>query len=301
EELCGPNGLGFTYVSVGDSVSRPIVDKLGTVIGCIAPPPSEDWTDQINEQAIAALERERSGKEEEAMKTKKNKRSKKKFGLLFKPEEEVHRRGHYLVKADRLSGGGGQATIKRIYHSNRNEAGLNRLRHEQCFIRVAGHMSAVFAYWSLGLSTDTSADYLYPDLQVFDFQKFKPVSGHFSQPDTVEKLRGNDPSLVFNFPNSIFACATYNFGPETITMTHLDYLNYIAGWCGITNFGRFDYRKGGHFVLWDLKLVLEFPPGWTILIPSAYLRHSNTAIGPNETRYSFTQYTVGAIFRYVED
>ncbi|THU75387.1 hypothetical protein K435DRAFT_581962, partial [Dendrothele bispora CBS 962.96] len=119
-------------------------------------------------------------------------------------------------------------TIKRIYHPSRNEAGLTRLRHEPCFIHVAGHMSAVFAYWS-------------PKLYNYYV-------------DTVQKLRGNDPSLVFNFSNSIFACATYNFGPETVTVTHLDYLNYIAGWCGITNFGRFDYRKGGHFVLWDLKL-----------------------------------------------
>ncbi|THU82126.1 hypothetical protein K435DRAFT_823280 [Dendrothele bispora CBS 962.96] len=112
-------------------------------------------------------------------------------------------------------------------------------------------MSTVFAYWS-------------PKLYNYYV-------------DTVQKLRGNDPSLVFNFSNSIFACATYNFGPETVTVTHLDYLNYIAGWCGITNF---------------------VPSS---LIPSAYLQHSNTAIPFGETRYLFTQYTAGAIFRYIED
>lgn len=53
-------------------------------------------------------------------------------------------------------------------------------------------------------------------------------------------------------------------------------------------------------MLWDLHLVIEFPPGSTILIPSASLRHGNTAIQPGETRYSFTQYTAGGIFRWIE-
>lgn len=52
--------------------------------------------------------------------------------------------------------------------------------------------------------------------------------------------------------------------------------------------------------MWDLKLVIEFPPGSTILIPSATIRHSNVAIQKGETRYSFTQYTSGGLFRWVE-
>ena len=31
---------------------------------------------------------------------------------------------------------------------------------------------------------------------------------------------------------------------------------------------RFDYRKGGHIVLWELRLVIEFP-SFTFLLPSA--------------------------------
>jgi hypothetical protein len=64
--------------------------------------------------------------------------------------------------------------------------------------------------------------------------------------------------------------------------------------------GKFDPCRGGHLILWDLKLVIEFPPGSTILIPSATLRHSNVAIQPGETRYSFTQYTAGGLFRWVD-
>lgn len=62
---------------------------------------------------------------------------------------------------------------------------------------------------------------------------------------------------------------------------------------------RFRFKAGQHLVLWDLKVVIEFPPGSTILIPSAALRHSNTAIAKGETRYSFTQYSAGGLFRWV--
>lgn len=47
-------------------------------------------------------------------------------------------------------------------------------------------------------------------------------------------------------------------------------------------------------------MVIEFPPGSTILIPSATLRHSNVAIQKGETRYSFTQYAAGGLFCWVE-
>ena len=76
--------------------------------------------------------------------------------------------------------------------------------------------------------------------------------------------------------------------------------NLPFGWCAITALGSFDFKHGGHFVLWDLHLVIKFPPGLTILIPSASLHHGNTAIQTGEKRYSFTQYTAGGIFRWVE-
>lgn len=64
--------------------------------------------------------------------------------------------------------------------------------------------------------------------------------------------------------------------------------------------GNYNYKLGGHLILWDLRLVIEFPPGCSILIPSAILRHSNTTIAANERRYLLTQYTAGGIFQWVE-
>lgn len=72
------------------------------------------------------------------------------------------------------------------------------------------------------------------------------------------------------------------------------------GWCAITVLGSFNAKKGGHLVLRELGLVIEFPAGSTFFIPLAVITHYNTPIGRNETRYSFTQYTAGSIFRYVE-
>lgn len=104
-----------------------------------------------------------------------------------------------------------------------------------------------------------------------------------------------------NYPGSIFACASMNFGPRVRSFIHRDSLNLAFGWCAITALGDFDPTVGGHLILWDLQLAIEFPPGSTILIPSATLTHSNTAIRTHETRLSFTQYTAGGMFRWVDN
>ncbi|KAI0711485.1 hypothetical protein C8Q76DRAFT_622831, partial [Earliella scabrosa] len=109
-----------------------------------------------------------------------------------------------------------------------------------------------------------------------------------------------DPTLERNYRNNVFACATANVGPRTVTAKHVDYLNIPFGWCAITAIGKFNPRLGGHLILWELKKIIEFPPGSTILIPSAIIHHSNLAIAPHERRYSLTQYTAGGLFRWAE-
>ena len=83
-------------------------------------------------------------------------------------------------------------------------------------------------------------------------------------------------------------------------MEHRDAKNLPFGWCMITALGEFDPTKGGYFVLSDLKIFIEFPPGSTILIPSATLRHCNIPVQSSETRTSFTQFAAGDLFRYVQ-
>ena len=46
-------------------------------------------------------------------------------------------------------------------------------------------------------------------------------------------------------------------------------------------------------------MVIEFPRGSTIFIPSALITHSNLPIQPGERRMSFTQYTASGMFHWV--
>ncbi|HXC06529.1 MAG TPA: hypothetical protein VNZ86_17355 [Bacteroidia bacterium] len=77
--------------------------------------------------------------------------------------------------------------------------------------------------------------------------------------------------------------------------------NLANSWCSVTALGKFDSTQGGHLVLWDFGLIIEFPAGSTILIPSALLVHSNTSIQPDESRCSIVQYAAGGLFRWVEN
>jgi hypothetical protein len=104
--------------------------------------------------------------------------------------------------------------------------------------------------------------------------------------------------LQWNFQKSIFPAATFNFGPQTVTYEHTDSGNFASGMCGITALGEYNPVTGGHLILFDLGLIIQFPPGSTILIPSAILRHGNIPIHPGETRLSFTQYFAGGLVRW---
>jgi hypothetical protein len=85
------------------------------------------------------------------------------------------------------------------------------------------------------------------------------------------------------------------------TFKHRDVLNLAFGWCAVQALGHFNPKMGGHLVLWDLKLVIEFPPGALILLPSATVAHSNIPVQQGEERASFTQFSASGIFRYVDN
>lgn len=102
------------------------------------------------------------------------------------------------------------------------------------------------------------------------------------------------------FQNSIFPCCTWNLGPQCVCRGHCDSANLPHGWCAICSLGVFDHKKGGHLYLVELGLIIEFPPGSVILIPSSTVRHGNTPIADHETRYSFTLFAAGGLFRWVD-
>jgi hypothetical protein len=116
----------------------------------------------------------------------------------------------------------------------------------------------------------------------------------------INALLEHHSDLVVPLPGSVFAAASFNFGPMAQTYEHTDSGNKANGICPIFCSGTFDHKRGGHLILRQLKLLVEFPPGAFILIPSATLMHGNVAIEASEERESFTQYAAGGLFRWVE-
>lgn len=124
----------------------------------------------------------------------------------------------------------------------------------------------------------------------------KPV---FDEYNNVLKVTCKTLDLKPNFSNSPWTACTANLGKDVVTIPHLDPANLAFGWCSVTALGNFDPDAGGHLVLWDLGIYIRFPPGSTILIPSALVVHSNLPIRQGDTRCSLTQYTAGSLFRWV--
>ncbi|KAL0573314.1 hypothetical protein V5O48_008635 [Marasmius crinis-equi] len=172
---------------------------------------------------------------------------------------------------------------------------LQRLLDSPDFKRLSSYHNSSFNLWG-------------PEL----FDKYTWTVGKMHQhPETSH--------LPLPFKDSVFTACAFNFGGQVRTYKHRDHLNWAFGWCAITALGNFDPTKSARLVLWELKLVIDFPPGSTVLIPSAVITHSNTRIAEGQyaflqtrnslayrvltgdERTSFTQYSAGAIFRWAEN
>ncbi|KAK0449373.1 hypothetical protein EV421DRAFT_1889159 [Armillaria borealis] len=124
---------------------------------------------------------------------------------------------------------------------------------------------------------------------------------HDDYHDALDVLCDSNWDLCRNFIECVWAAMTINFGPMACTDRHTDFLNLVQGMCAIWALGNFDEKKGSHLVLWDLKLIIEFPAGSCILLPSVLLKHSNLPIHKGESRCSFVMYSVAGLFRWVEN
>jgi hypothetical protein len=116
---------------------------------------------------------------------------------------------------------------------------------------------------------------------------------------TLSSLYDDNPLLRSVFDGSPWPAVSINFPPNAYTELHTDAANKSNGMCPVFALGDYDYTKGGHLVLPDLNLVIEFPPGSIIFIPSATLRHGNIPVQSHEIRISWTQYAAGGLFRWV--
>ncbi|KAI0696766.1 hypothetical protein C8T65DRAFT_583190, partial [Cerioporus squamosus] len=188
------------------------------------------------------------------------------------PASSSNRRGTWAANLG-YSMGGGQTVPANIALGPNKEV-IEKLRDNDAVRRIALFMDRCFMTYQ------------------------RPMYKYYEE--NMGRLRRADPTLRANWQPDVFAAATFNFGPRSVARVHTDDKNFAPGWCGIMALGDFDHKKGGHMVLWDLKLVVEFPPGTVMFIPSAILRHSNTTVAEHEKRMSFTQFTAGALFRWVD-
>lgn len=75
------------------------------------------------------------------------------------------------------------------------------------------------------------------------------------------------PHLKPHFDDNAFSGVTFNVGPRVVTYRHRDHLNLPFGLCCVTALGDFDHKRGGHLVLWDLKLIIQAPQARRTLYP----------------------------------
>ncbi|KAJ7613460.1 hypothetical protein FB45DRAFT_1111969, partial [Roridomyces roridus] len=187
-----------------------------------------------------------------------------------------HRRAQqpYIPISCGASFGGGQGEPGVLQNNPQNKAVTDKLKAHEYFGRIVGFTMSLM--------------YIYAHRLLARYQQNKD-----------DLLKWNK-DLQWNFPHSVFAACTFNF-VNVVMEKHLDFGNMAAGLCPITALGRFNPDRGGHLILWELKLIIRFPPGSTILVPSSIVTHSNTPIAPGEIRHSFTQYTAGALFRWASN
>ncbi|KAJ7248908.1 hypothetical protein B0H12DRAFT_990774, partial [Mycena haematopus] len=76
----------------------------------------------------------------------------------------------------------------------------------------------------------------------------------------------------------------------------------IGGWDNLIALGEYEPSLGGQVIFWDLGLVVGFPPGSSILLPSGgVLRYSFVAVRPHERRYSILQWAGAGVSRWLDN
>ncbi|KAJ7105440.1 hypothetical protein C8R43DRAFT_906657 [Mycena crocata] len=244
------------------SSPKLILDLHGRIIAILLGRPEDpDWDDVVRKAGQAMDRARRVGKTS---------------GAFSSAKDSSHRRGKYAQLTTGVSFGGGQqvASPGNLVNAPERLKLINYLLRNKNIRRLAGFQSSGLA-------------------------RYAPKLWRFMV-DNLQLLFDRHPGLEHNFSNSIFPAATFNLGPTVVTAEHEDLNNVVHGLCGITNGGDFDHIKGGQIYLKQLKLVIDFPSGASMLIPSVFITHGNTPIQPHETRFSFTQYAAGGLMRWVK-
>jgi hypothetical protein len=110
-------------------------------------------------------------------------------------------------------------------------------------------------------------------------------------------LLAHYPWLRMPFNCLIFPCFTINSGPFAISFNHHDYNNAPGIPCVITALDNFNLTQGRHVILFAYGMIMEFPPGATVMLLSGCVHHGNTAIQEGKYRTSIISYMAGSLAR----
>ncbi|TFK60759.1 hypothetical protein BDN72DRAFT_778995, partial [Pluteus cervinus] len=185
-----------------------------------------------------------------------------------------HRRGEFIAIACGVSHGTRRTRPGNLQHPPERQTLVSAMLDNEFIRRIAGFQSSAFSYFAPKLY----AHYCKKLLCLFK----------------------RDQKLQRNFEGSIFPGVSVNLGPTTVALDHTDAGNVAYGLCALTPLGSFDDSKGGYLILFDLGLLIQFPAGSVILLPSGVLRHGNTPILAGEERMSIAQYCAGGLLRWVD-
>lgn len=186
-----------------------------------------------------------------------------------------NRRGGYDLLGCGMTHGNGTTKPINLSIKKRLLPVLEELLSDKSLQRLAGNGSGTLRAWA-------------PDF-------------HQAVDKAVKKVMGADQELWKPFPGSVYPACSFNLGPNAWCYIHRDSLNVTNGYCAIHPLGDYDHTTGGHLVLWDLKMAVEFPAGSTALIMSSLLFHSSLAVGPGEERSVFTQFCPEGLLRYADN
>ncbi|TFK58114.1 hypothetical protein BDN72DRAFT_748952, partial [Pluteus cervinus] len=167
-----------------------------------------------------------------------------------------NRRGNYVTMTGGVSFGGGQTQPRNLSMSPTEQRLVDAALEDRDVRRVMGFQSSVFQFFAPRL--------------------FRQIE------DSLNQLYIHYPQLKRNFIRSVYPAISFNCGPQTTTKPHVDHGNAPNSFCAITALGNFNPDNGGHLILFPLNLVVRFPPGSTIVIPSSTIEHGNTPIAANE-------------------
>ncbi|KAF8156901.1 hypothetical protein B0H34DRAFT_711120 [Crassisporium funariophilum] len=173
----------------------------------------------------------------------------------FPPVAGPHRRGNYFTLTSGISFGGNQTETQNLVHTRKEQRLIDSLLLNNNVEHVAAFQSESLGY---------IAPRVYKDIAVH-IAKLMHAAGSNKKRDQLQS----------SFSLSVYPAGTFNLSPETITVLHNSSKNSRYNLCAVTVAEHFDSKRGGHLILYNLKLI------------------------PGEERVSFTQYCAGSLLCWV--